>query len=228
VLSRVLEEAGLVTVGLSMVREHTVRVKPPRALYVPFPFGLALGKPDDPALQHRVLAAALGLLETPEGPVLADFPEEETPAPLPQASVVRGVAEDGGDPADEVTMLRAFYERWVEEHGGRTAVGLSGIPERRWRGLVRALQSYAGGGDPEVPGRPAEVPALQFIRYCVDDLKAFAYEARMAQRPDASATDLHAWFWGQTALGRLAAAVAGRMSATEDPAAKAIAFGIAR
>ncbi len=228
VLSRVFEEAGLTTVGISMVREHTERVKPPRALFVPFPFGLAFGKPGDAAQQHRVLAAALALLEAPSGPVLADFPEEKAPERLPQSSVVAPVADGAGDPADEVTALRPYYERWVEAHDGRTTVGLSGIPQRRWRGLVRALEAYARGEDADLPERPADVPLTQFIRYCIDDLKAFAYEARMAQRPDVPAAELHTWFWGEAALGRLASAVARRMGATEDPVAKAIAFGIAR
>ena len=70
-----------------MVREHTVKVKPPRALFVPFPFGYALGKPNAPQLQHRVLAAAFALLQQ-SGPVLVDFPEEEA-LPLLQASSVR-------------------------------------------------------------------------------------------------------------------------------------------
>jgi hypothetical protein len=72
------------------------------------------------------------------------------------------------------------------------------------------------------------VSQAQFIRYCVDDLKAFYYEARMMQKPEASETDLHAWFWGSTALGQLLPVVARRLGAAEDPTLKAIAYGIAR
>lgn len=228
-LARVFEAAGLSTVSLSMVREHTVKVKPPRALFVPFPFGFALGKPNDPELQHRIIAATLALLEPSAGPVLVDFPEAGRPASLPQAS---GFAPQQtpmvADPADEVTVLRAFYERWVEEHQGRTAVGLCGIPQRRWRGVIRFLQAYARGEDTDMPERPAEVSRPQFIRYCIDDLKAFYYEARMMQRPAAVATDLHTWFWGETALGHFLPTVAQRMNSSDDPTLKAIAYGIAR
>ena len=42
-LARSLEAAGLSTTSISLVREHTEKVKPPRALWVPFPFGLAFG-----------------------------------------------------------------------------------------------------------------------------------------------------------------------------------------
>ena len=228
-LARVFEAAGLSTVGLAMVREHAVKVKPPRMLFVPFPFGYALGKPNDRQLQHRVLAAAFDLFTQPSGPVLVDFPQEETPTDLLQASVVpRRAAQEPLDAADEVTRLRAFYERWVEEHDGRTAVGLSGIPQRRWRGVIRFLQAYARGEDVELKERPAEVSLAQFMRYCVDDLKAFYYEARMVQKPEASDTELHAWFWGETALGQLLPVVAQRLGAAEDPTLKAIAYGIAR
>lgn len=75
-----------------MVREHTEKVKPPRAVFVPFPFGNALGRPNDAALQHRVLRAALDLLAEPAGPVLRDFPDDAEPGsepPVPvQASVI--------------------------------------------------------------------------------------------------------------------------------------------
>ncbi|MBI3330121.1 MAG: hypothetical protein HYZ81_25865 [Nitrospinae bacterium] len=228
-LARVFEEAGLTTIAISMVREHTLKVMPPRALFVPFPFGFALGKPNDPQLQHRVIAAALDLLQHASGPVLVDFPEEEPPLPLPQASAVeRAETQADRDAADEVTALRAFYERWVEEHAGRTSVGLCSIPQRRFRGVIRSLDAYARGEAVDMKERPAEVALEQFIRYCVDDLKAFYYEARMAQRPDSAEPELHSWFWGETAAGQLIRAVAARMSATDDAGLKAIAYGIAR
>ena len=227
-LSRVFEEAGLSTVGISLVREHTARVRPPRALFVPFPFGFALGRPGDVDLQHRVLAAAFALLERSAGPALEDFPEEEAPTPLPQASSLALDPAPAIDPADELSALRPFYERWVAAHGGRTAVGLTGIPQRRWRGVIRALEGYARGEDADLPERPADVPLPQFIRYCVDDLKAFYYEARMEQRGDLAEAELHTWFWTETALGRLVPQVGARMGALDDLAAKAIAYGIAR
>lgn len=212
-----------------MVREHVEKVKPPRALFVPYPFGFALGKPNDADLQHRVMAAALELLEKPQGPVLADFPEEEIPAVLPQSSgVTRSSERPSADAADEIAGLRAFYERWVDEHDGRTAVGLSGIPQRRWRGLVRFLEAYMRGEAVDMKERPADVSLPQFIRYCVDDLKAFYYEARMAQKPAVSEPDLHTWFWGETVIGQLIPALGESMQASDDPATKAVAFGIAR
>jgi hypothetical protein len=229
VLARVFEEAGLTTLTIAMVREHAEKVKAPRVLFVPFPFGYALGKPNDPPLQHRVIGAAIALLQRAQGPALEDFPEEEAPAGLVQASGVQPrAAEAAQDPANEVTTWRAFYERWLEDHNGRTAVGLCGIPQRRWRGVIRFLESYSRGEDVDLKERPAAVPVPQFIRYCVDDLKAFYYEARMAQRPAVSEPELHRWFWGETAVAQLIRAVAQRMTATDDPALKYFAYGLAR
>jgi hypothetical protein len=229
VLARVFEEAGLTTLTIAMVREHAEKVKAPRVLFVPFPFGYALGKPNDPQLQHRVIGAAIDLLQREQGPVLEDFPEEEAPEALVQASGVQQMAAEAErDPADEVTTLRAFYERWLEDHSGRTTVGLCGIPQRRWRGVVRFLESYSRGEDADIRERPAHVPVPQFIRYCVDDLKAFYYEARMSQRANVSESELHRWFWGETAMAQLIRAVAQRMNASDDPALKYFAYGLAR
>ena len=228
-LARVFEAAGLVTVILAMVREHVEKVKPPRALFVPYPFGFALGKPNDPELQHRIIAAALELVDKPQGPALTDFPEDEVPDNLPQSSgVTRSSSRETTDAADEIAALRSFYERWVDQNDGRTAVGLSGVPQRRWRGLVRFLEAYKRGEDVDMKERPAEVSLPQFIRYCVDDLKAFYYEARMMQKPSMSEPDLHTWFWGETVIGQLIPAVGEHMQASDDPATKAVAFGIAR
>lgn len=229
VLARVFEEAGLPTVTIALIREHAEKVKPPRALFVPFPYGYPLGKPNDVQFQNRVLASAFAMLERKEGPVLDDFPQEAGPSQLPQASAVQATADPiKGDPANEVTALRPFYERWVERGNGRTAVGLSGIPQRRFRGMIRLMQGYARGEEVDIKDRPDDVSLPQYVRYCVDDLKAFFYEARMNQRPEATEPELHNWFWGETVAGRLVTDIAQHMVDTGDEGLARIANGIAR
>jgi len=227
VLARVFEQRGLATTTIALIREHAEKVKPPRALFVPFPLGSPLGKPNDPELQHRVIEAALGLLEHKTGPVLADFPYEAAAEILLQASVIEAVKSERS-PADEVTALRQFYERWLEEHNGVTAVGLSGVPQRHFRGIVRFLEEYARGEETDMEERPKGVALEQFIRYCADDIKAFFFEAHMCQRPEAKERELHGWFWGETAMGQLLVRVGERMKASEDPAVKYHASGIYR
>lgn len=62
-----LERRGIATTSVSLLREITEKMRPPRALFVPFPLGYPLGAPHDAELQRRVIAQALSLLER-EGP----------------------------------------------------------------------------------------------------------------------------------------------------------------
>lgn len=229
-LSRALEEAGLATVGITLVREHTEKVKPPRALWVPYPYGRPLGAPDDAALQTRIIRSALALFDAPAGPVLADFGEDVDQADLslPQASDAAPVVEARTDVAFEVTSLRPYYTQWLEAHDGRTGVGVSRIDQRRFRGAVRFLEAYARGEEADLPDRSDATSREQLLRWVVDDLKAFYIEARMAQQPEASYQEVYAWLWGQTALGGLLRAIRDRLKSSGDPALDLIAFGIAR
>ena len=238
VLARVFEAAGLTTVAVALVREHAERTRPPRALWVPFYFGYAMGRPDDPAFQHKVLAAALDTLNANAGPVLVDYPDDAGPIGLPQASEVTANGNGGGNDngsgerptlsaADEITALRSYYERWIEQRG-RTAVGLTGVPQRRFRGIIRFLEAYAESDDADFNERPADVTVTQFVRYCADDLKAFCYEARMAQRPTDAEPDIHRWFWGETAVGALIDSITQRLTATGDARLAATAYGLSR
>lgn len=231
-LARALEAEGIATTSISMVREHTEKVKPPRALFVPFPFGYALGRPDDPDLQHRVLRAALDLLAEPAGPVLRDFPDEaepggEPPAPV-QASAITPASSVPEDPALETAQLRQYHEQWLARSGGRTAFGVSGVPATRFRGVVRFLQAFAAGEDADMEERPADVPLPNFIRYCADDWKALYFEGRLAMKATSGDDEVARWFWAETAAGQVLRGVRERLDASEDPRWKAAAFGVAR
>jgi len=61
-IARVLEEKGIATVCLNMRREVAENVKPPRTLFVKFPFGAPLGPPKDSETQHGVIMEALDVL----------------------------------------------------------------------------------------------------------------------------------------------------------------------
>jgi len=76
-----LERQGISTVCLSLLRRVAEKVRPPRALFVPFPHGYPLDTPGVPQRQRAVLDAALSLLELRDvtAPVLRDF--NEPPAP---------------------------------------------------------------------------------------------------------------------------------------------------
>ena len=61
-IQSVIEKAGIPTVSVTMLREITERVAPPRALSVDFPLGHPLGLPNKATLQTQVIPAALALL----------------------------------------------------------------------------------------------------------------------------------------------------------------------
>jgi hypothetical protein len=70
-----MERRGITTAVIQLLKEVAERVRPPRALWVPFPHGYPLDAPDDPARQHAVLEALLRLIEDPGAgpPVLRSF-----------------------------------------------------------------------------------------------------------------------------------------------------------
>lgn len=73
-IASVIEKRGIPTVGLSLLRAVTEKVKPPRTLVVPFPFGYPLGEPDHPALQRAIIETALNLLASTDSlPIIRDF-----------------------------------------------------------------------------------------------------------------------------------------------------------
>ncbi len=73
-----LERSGIPTVVIQLLRLVTEKVRPPRALVVPFRHGYPLDTPNDPAKQTAVINAALDLLENPalEPPALVDYQPE--------------------------------------------------------------------------------------------------------------------------------------------------------
>lgn len=72
-IQRAIEQQGMTTVSISLLREITEKIRPPRALFVPYPLGYPLGAPHDTALQTRIMLAAFALLARNDCPVLESF-----------------------------------------------------------------------------------------------------------------------------------------------------------
>ncbi len=73
-IQSVIEKAGIPTASVTLLREITERVAPPRALFVDFPLGYPLGIPNDPALQMEIILTTLGLLAENVPPaIIRDF-----------------------------------------------------------------------------------------------------------------------------------------------------------
>jgi hypothetical protein len=221
----------LVTVALSLVREHTMKVKPPRAVYVPFPLGLPVGHPENVTEQDAVLTLAFSTLDAPSGPVLFDYVDEqaasEAGSPMQASEVNVSAAALSVDLVTEVTLMRRYWEQRLEATG-RSGVGLTGIPPQRFRGVVRFLEAFVTDPTSDMPERPPETALPLYIRSCVEDLRVMYAEARMKTHPNEQSAERQHWILGETALGVLMRRLRDAMEASDNPAVKAAAFGIAR
>jgi hypothetical protein len=226
-LGHYLEEEGVPTVAISLIRPQTEKTKPPRALWVPFELGRPFGPPSDAAFQKRVILTALRLLERERGPVIIeDFPEEdprERPDPawrpplakpdLNGASATRLAAAL----EDESARVETLYRRAAEEPG-RTIVGLSGLSIGE---AGRYMARWLRGQNPESPS--AEMSAPLVLRFAVDDLKAAYIEVALSGFAKPSSKQLGDWLWSDTAAGAAIFAVRSMYLTSDDERLKAIA-----
>jgi hypothetical protein len=203
-LGHFLERQGIPTTAISLVREHTEIVRPPRALWVTFELGRPLGIPDDAAFQRRVAKAALDLLARTDGPLISDYAEHidepadftgwACPISLAPASVESLTAE--------IDRLATWYDRAVEKQG-RTTVGVSGLDMTGAGALVTAALEGA-------------LPPAQALKEALDDLRAYYLEAASAFPDPGTAATRKKWFWEETRLARAMLALQPKLAASDD------------
>jgi hypothetical protein len=226
-LGHYLEQEGIATTQISLVREHTEALAPPRALWVPFMLGRPFGVPRDPEFQRQVLVAALRLLEREHGPVLEDFPLDAPhedlgaepeglvcPVSFPVRSSRGTLAEEL---LAEVSQLDAWYELAVR-HRGRTTLGVTGLG-------IDAVAAYIAswlGGSPPSPFRPG-LSDGEALKLACDELKAYYYEAKSVQPGRRSSAAVQHWFWHDTAAGQAFLAIRTRAAQSTDPSLKPLA-----
>lgn len=74
-MQREVERQGIRTVSISLAREISERVRPPRTYFLRYPFGHPLGEPFKENQQRRIFSDTLGLLETVRKPgTIVDSP----------------------------------------------------------------------------------------------------------------------------------------------------------
>lgn len=74
-IQREIEKAGIPTIGVSIIREYSEKVKPPRTVFLKWPFGHPLGGPFNIAQQRVVLAETLWALYAIQVPgTIIDLP----------------------------------------------------------------------------------------------------------------------------------------------------------
>jgi len=74
-IQREIENAGVPTIGVSIVRIYSEMVKPPRTIYLRWPFGHPFGEPFNKSQQRVVLAEAFRAFSTIQAPgTIIDLP----------------------------------------------------------------------------------------------------------------------------------------------------------
>ncbi|MCZ6643175.1 MAG: hypothetical protein O7F71_16490 [Gammaproteobacteria bacterium] len=186
------------TTGISLVRENTESMRPPRSLWVSFPLGRPLGVPNDVEFQHRVIAAALELLKRDHGPILEDYPEdapvvnvESTPACPVSFTKATDQTTWQGRLSSELSTLKPWYDLGRRRRGGRSLVGASDLSINE---NLRKLGEYL---DLE------QLPTgeLRWFKRAIEDAKVYYVEALTAQPGNYNQTKVYATIWHETQLG---------------------------
>jgi hypothetical protein len=198
VLAHVIEAAGIATVALGSMRGQLERTAPPRGLFCDFPLGRPLGKPNDAAFQHRVIAHALDLVERATEPTIEMFGESieddgttATSCPLPPRH------DPSLPPAvDEARGLRAAYDRSIATTGGRAGAGRVVAPDEI-PDAVAAFVRVADGTpwkEAGIPGIPARV---------AQDIRGYYETAALALiEHTPAAWETTRWFLEHTEAGK--------------------------
>jgi len=203
-LGHYLEEEGIASVAIALIRPQAENTRPPRALWVPFELGRPIGPPNDAAFQKRVVLAALGMLEAQQqASLIVDFPDDDPREtadpgwrpPIPRHASIDKVSAALADAV--LAELRALAPAYAESCGARlrSTVGLSGLPAAECGAYLAAWLR----GEP-APSPVEDMSAALALRFVIDDLKAFALEAGIA-RGSPSSKQLGDWLWDNTALG---------------------------
>jgi hypothetical protein len=207
-LAHYFESEGLATVLVGFVREQMEAIKPARALFLDFPMGRGMGKPNDPNFQKKVIRAAFDLFNEPNGPVIENFPEiipvknGRMGYALPPELVLN--ISDIGDLnklLDEIRVemdtLRPAYDFAVKSRG-RTTVGAS---ELNVSDLAPFIAEFFSG---EIPKSPRKgLPAIPLLKLVVEDLEAYYTETRTHRDNIDDLELMGKWFWEETKAGRL-------------------------
>ena len=195
-LAHYLEDEGLSTVVVALVREHVVKMSPPRALWVPFEMGRPFATPNDVELQQRVLKAALSLLDEPGSePVLKDYAEEAShldddlnwafPGELGTETVI----------AEASSVLPIWHK--AQTRSNRSTFGISGLSPEAAVGYIDRYLS------PEPMPNPKGMAPVSRARFAIDDIKVFYFEAALANGGRPSSYQLNDWFWKHTLAGKM-------------------------
>ena len=227
-LAHIFESQGFATVLVGFVREHINIIKPPRALWLNFPMGRPLGKPNDPDFQKKVIRSAFDLLEIKSGPILEDFKEiipvrkgrmsYALPVDLVfKVSQLGDIDNLSKQVEKELSDIMPDYLS-AKKKSGRTTVGASEIEISNY---IPFITEFAKGNKPKSLRKG--LPSVPLLKLVVEDLNAIYTEARIFRDEVDDFELLGKWFWEESKAGQLLLAVEAVSLASEDQVLRQIA-----
>ncbi|MBT7954354.1 MAG: hypothetical protein HN731_04145 [Rhodospirillaceae bacterium] len=195
------------------MRQHSEKIKPPRALYCPFELGRPFGAPNEPEFQKRVLTETLKLLERTDGPILDDFPDgppgpatdddgdiEGWTCPVNFGDGTHDISVEDDPLAalnQEIELMRSWYEMFVEKNN-KTSVGISEVD---FETCIKYLVDFIS--DKDTPPPRTDIPRYNMLKLATDEMKAYYFEAGLARPGLATDKELADWYYGETTAGKV-------------------------
>jgi hypothetical protein len=206
-LGHVLEEHGLATVSLGIIEQQIRSTAPPRGLFVDFPLGRPLGKPNDPEFQQRVLDRAFALLDATE-PTVAAFDEAVVDDGAVLACTMPPIDDRDAHPAvAEARGLRAAYNRSVARYDGRIGAHRVVAPDD----IPTAIESFIRVAD-GTPWKEAGIPGIP-ARVTMDIRDYYEAAAMSLADHTPGAFEATRWFLRETEAAKVILAAREQMKA---------------
>ena len=189
---------------------HLEKIKPPRALWVPFELGRPCGPPSDTKFQRDVLLQALQMVATAEEPTLTEFSTDD-PRSHPNPNWQPPELDNPNNISEESTALKSHYQRYCVRQS-RTSVGVAKTPVAD---LAELFDSVFDKKEFSVL-REDVSPRLMY-RLALDDLKSYYVEAALASEFLPCSNQVHDWLWQETLLGKRMKEMRKTLMDSEDP-----------
>ena len=190
-----LELAGISTVVIGLVQLHLEKMRPPRALWVPFELGRPCGPPSDSEFQRNVLLQALQLVSESDKSTLQSFKTDDP----------RGKADGNWQPpktqgsqniVEETQALKTNYQRSCVRHS-RTSFGVAKVPVPELAQLFDEVYEKR-----ELISVREDVSPRLMFRLAIDDLKSYYIESALDGRHKPGSEQIESWLWQVTLLGQ--------------------------
>ena len=197
-ITHYLEAAGIMTAGITLFKEIAESMMPPRSLWVTFPLGRPLGKPNDSDFQHKVISDVLSMLKKNSGPVLNECKlNANDKSVLPPACPINfNTNKDDlswhSRLKKEIASLVTWYDLSIQRRG-RTTFGVSNS----------SITEIADGLTLWIDNKDNQIPDYAWIKLALDDIKIYYSESLIAKPSNYPAGYVDHIIFNDTVLGEL-------------------------